>query len=623
MKKIIIIGMFIFILLISIVKSSDIQYGSADGTSNGKAVSWNNSNVHITFWGNLNFTNISDGGATSLVYLDAFQNFYVYNLTDHSIVSNPAYGNANITLRDVSKTFILTEQFNLTEDLAGMRSIGAGLIDEDINLTSDSDNFTKKFASASADNITVSFSGRVDSCYFISTPSYTSDSGNFNKNYTSSEYICDNTTKWFDLNLTDIDKSSGNNILYLDSILPNGTVDSPIDNINYPDTSNIDINFTILDDRQVQYIWYNVENSTNDITKANSTPQFCGEIICGDNFSQVSFPIAVQEWLNLYANQSDGQEVLIGRVNLSVQLDTSAPDITITNQDTLSSQNIVYQFLISDNDIGVANATYEVYLNSTGNSIIGNTTISNPSSNTSVSFNTNSDSDFVFKIEATDNNNNIGFATDEFSVNTGGGAVTPASTGGGAVPSLECDEGGIKWAIFPRAFDLQLGKNSVRTTTLEILNNGTEKVDFTAKCDDTSVTNFTKNACNFVNISHSIFSVEPNIKQPFIYKVEITAPEEAEFGDAFSFGIFFDDGKACKGTVSGLAEITLGRGSLFKLIESREIAGVNIPLILPVLFIIFIPSFIGFLARKTFFLTFPITVFIIAPILTFLFLVVV
>jgi len=200
-----------------------------------------------------------------------------------------------------------------------------------------------------------------------------------------------------------------------------------------------------------------------------------------------------------------------------------------------------------------------------------------------------------------ENESEVSFTATKYS----SAVIQPTGEGGGGAEEIVCNEADIKWTIRPRRFNTLLGKDSYAERTIEIINNGTKDIEFEIRCLDTAF-NFTKNSCQFVNYTKEI-KVEPNIEQIYLYELIITTPEEAEFGDEFSFGLFFTDGETCSGTVSFVNKVSRA-GSFRKILQSKEVNGKSLPLIIPTFIIFSVVLFLGIAGRKVAFFILPLSI---------------
>ena len=384
-----------------------------------------------------------------------------------------------------------------------------------------------------------------------------------------------------------------------DTVSPTVVVTLPINNTGYY-LSDIAVNFSLNDDKSQNInlnCWYEIDESG-----ANTSISNC------ENFTLVSLGLGEHN-LTLYANDSFGNIGNGGYYNFSALNDTSSPSINLTDIQDLTSgdiictnKNVTFTYAITDNNV-LDSCWLNVYDGTSEK--IGNSSSPNPidCNGNESSFVVSGCSAYDLNVYANDTYSNEGVDSDNFTLSYSTSPVT-ASSEGGSTPeeeTIKCDVGDVHWEIKPRSFNTFLGKNSYRERLIEITNNGTEEINFNLNCDDTSITNFTKNSCQFVNISANNIKVEPNIEQPEKITVRITTPEEAEFYDSFSFGVFFTDNQACSGTVSFINKVTIFSGSFYKIGQIKEVGGLPIPIVLPFLLTLGIFTFIGILGRKIFF----------------------
>ena len=383
-----------------------------------------------------------------------------------------------------------------------------------------------------------------------------------------------------------------------DTVSPTVVITYPKNNTDYY-TSDIPLNFSLNDDKSQNAnlnCWYEIDESG-----ANTSISNC------ENFTLVlSFG---GHNLTLYANDSFGNIGNSGYYNFSALNDTSSPSINLTDILDLTSgdslctnKNVTFTYSITDNNI-LGSCWLNVYDGISEK--VGNSSSPNPidCNGNESSFIVSGCSAYTMNLYANDTYSNENSVSDNFTLSYSTSQVTTSGEGGSTPEeeTIKCDVGDVHWEIKPRSYDTFLGKKSYRERTIEITNNGTEELNFNLNCDDTSVTNFTKNSCQFVNISAQSIKVKPNIKQPEKITVRITTPEEASFYDSFSFGIFFTDNQACSGTVSFVNKVTIVSGSFYKISQIRYIGGLPIPIALPFLLTLGIFTFIGVLGRKIFF----------------------
>lgn len=268
--------------------------------------------------------------------------------------------------------------------------------------------------------------------------------------------------------------------------------------------------------------------------------------------------------------------------------------ISPADAETDSDGNVLFQYEADDTNL--ENCT--LFLDNSGGSYSNTTLTANETVNELVT-GLSDGITYNWHIDCFDTNNNNGTSNSRsLGIDFGAGVVTVTSGGGGAPKeALVCAEGDRNWFIVPRAFDLLLGKNAERKKTLEITNNGTVSVDFEVECVDTGSGNFTKNACQFINISESSFGLEPNIKKPKLLDVLIVSPENITYGESFSFGIFFTDNKGCEKTVSALITSSLVFGSYAKVLDTKDIIGVSIPNWIPFILIFIMFLSLGILGK--------------------------
>ncbi len=196
------------------------------------------------------------------------------------------------------------------------------------------------------------------------------------------------------------------------------------------------------------------------------------------------------------------------------------------------------------------NCWYSVF-NSTGG-IDGAT-----SENTSITCNSTGTSEtvsgfasFNLTLYANDSANNINSTTTEFT--TSPSPTSPPGEGGGitiiTTGLLQALAG--NFSIFNtglgNTLDLILAKGSVRprSKTFILTNTGIEPVELDLICDTTDIpSNISEGSrtdidiCEYVVFEETPITISPNIDSPTIGKMFVFSPEDAEFGDRFTFNV--------------------------------------------------------------------------------------
>lgn len=209
-----------------------------------------------------------------------------------------------------------------------------------------------------------------------------------------------------------------------DDQAPNVTIVRPLNNSQILGTSSVAFNFSTNDNRRIRDCFYYLDMTGNNVSINNCA-----------NFSLVLG--TGNHNLTIFVNDSLGN---VGRhyVNFSIANDTAAPSITISNPTgTQTSRTVTANFNVSDNS-ALSLVQYNV-TDSNGVFVGGiseNRVISNPATNTSLTFTVNADlSNIRFNIWANDTTGNFNSTFSTFTVSTAASGGTPAGGGGGAQPT--------------------------------------------------------------------------------------------------------------------------------------------------------------------------------------------
>ncbi len=205
--------------------------------------------------------------------------------------------------------------------------------------------------------------------------------------------------------------------LILDTTAPTFLgIDSPTNDTEYITTSDIDVNVSLSDDMRIDSWWFNIVNGSkpSQILQANTSFTYCGTTTCGNNISQFAFPIADNMTVNVWVNDTSGNEARGQIIKLNVTTDTSKVRISITNPSgAKTSYTIPIVFSITDN---VAVDTCEWNITLAG--VISNQSgmITNCTVDETITLYLQSETAYVFNVQSNDTNNNWEQGSSAFSI---------------------------------------------------------------------------------------------------------------------------------------------------------------------------------------------------------------
>ena len=219
----------------------------------------------------------------------------------------------------------------------------------------------------------------------------------------------------------------------------------------------VTFNYTATDiDLQACELWGNFTGSFI-MNKTNST------LISGQ---QSSFSLNLLDgnyiW-NIMCNDTQGNSAFNG--NRSLNIDTTSPSVTISEPTGTKTSIIGIPLTFSISDVSPTVCVYNVSFSSTGNTVIGNTKISNCSS---TSFDVDSESSYTLYLKINDSAGNSRTSSSNFSVSgssSGGGSGSSGGSSGGG--------GGSSFGLVP--FTTLKGKLEIESLSNIIINPGESK----------------------------------------------------------------------------------------------------------------------------------------------------
>lgn len=155
----------------------------------------------------------------------------------------------------------------------------------------------------------------------------------------------------------------------------------------------------------------------------------------------------------------------------------------------------------------------------------------------------------IYCSDTSGNNANATAGNISFTVTNPSTTTVTASGGGGiaeTVKELSCEASGTNWTLSNDkgtfSYDLLFAKGtSKRCKTLLITNRGNEPITIDFSCEDYNNTNI----CKYVTISDTTLTITPNPLLPTKVKVCSEPPDNAEYGDKYSFSIKTTDNRYC------------------------------------------------------------------------------
>src|SRR3989344_3551273 len=219
----------------------------------------------------------------------------------------------------------------------------------------------------------------------------------------------------------------------------------------------VTFNYTATDiDLQACELWGNFTGSFI-MNKTNST------LISGQ---QSSFSLNLLDgnyiW-NIMCNDTQGNSAFNG--NRSLNIDTTSPSVTISEPTGTKTSIIGIPLTFSISDVSPTVCVYNVSFSSTGNTVIGNTKISNCSS---TSFDVDSESSYTLYLKINDSAGNSRTSSSNFSVSgssSGGGSGSSGGSSGGG--------GGSSFGLVP--LTTLKGKLEIESLSNIIINPGESK----------------------------------------------------------------------------------------------------------------------------------------------------
>lgn len=245
-------------------------------------------------------------------------------------------------------------------------------------------------------------------------------------NWTSIKFIPDDGGTW-NGNFTVYDNNGNSNsteieVIITDSLAPNITLDSPINN-QAVSSSSVDFNFSIIDDLTDEgnfncYAEFNQSGVNETISNCN-------------NFTLTNLPLNQDLNVTLIANDSYGNWGSSGLINYTTTTDVSNPSVAIDSpsaSETFTGTtpfNITLNTTITDNS-NLDTCFYEVPLEG-----IINTTFT---CNVETSFEVNNYGTRIVNVYSNDTSGNMGTSSQTFSTSQSGGSGSTGG-GGGTTPS--------------------------------------------------------------------------------------------------------------------------------------------------------------------------------------------
>ena len=366
----------------------------------------------------------------------------------------------------------------------------------------------------------------------------------------------------------------------------------PINN-TWEENSELDINFSATDNILLDACWYFVENKTGDLKVSNTTFTNC------DNATKTTGVGEID--LYVYINDSAGN-IDFAIHNLTVATDISNPIMTVSNpvNDSTQTSKIITITLVTTDNENVDICWFN--LTKIGSGDLEGNDFRSVNCNGDTIFTTDFETNYALHLFVNDTSNNIASSEIIFVVsipvgNLGGGG------GGGDEEDKEliCGTKGISWIArnskFTSQEDFLIYPGQTRKSSIQLINNGTEFISLTLKCQEGNIVGSKiegVNVCEYITLSRSIIELVPQAQQIYTSEATISLPKNAQFDEEgkLYYSILVSDNK---GACSGLLSYTLNKSVLGKVF----IPFFGIPLIAIIIPIWFLSAFmIGIPLRK-------------------------
>lgn len=317
---------------------------------------------------------------------------------------------------------------------------------------------------------------------------------------------------------------------------PTSSLDAPSDNSFLDSGTNVYFNYTVTDLNGIDTVelWGNFTGTwAKNLTRT--------DVISGiQAFSQLNLSDGTYIW-TIWSNDTAGTSQF-NDTNFTVTIDTTKPifnNITVTT--TLNSQTVSFN---------ASNYT-ELYCDSTYYSvfILGGgieNGIENETTNCTDFWDTFVVSDYAnytLRVYMNDTSGNLNFTDVNFTtsqnltVGGGGGGGGGSSTEVVRIPATNFS---VKSRSFGNILDVVLSKDSVepRTTSFILINDDIDEVIVNLECDVDEIEQPNGiNICDYVTFETTNLSLSTNEVQNTIGILKIKTPNNASYGDEYSFNI--------------------------------------------------------------------------------------
>lgn len=264
-------------------------------------------------------------------------------------------------------------------------------------------------------NVVDNVNGSIDSVIFEP----------FDINWTLLGQVVDDSGLW-SWNVSYQDNQSGFNstngsFLVANVNAPVVVVTFPVNNTDYA-FSNIDLNFSAVDDVRVRDCWYEKDELENISLSS------CGNVTIGLGLALYN--------ITVYANDSSGNEGSSGFYNFSISADNTVPDISffIVNGSLITSSSISINVSVSDNG-ALDSCWYDFFAGGVTPEFRSGVENTSVTCGSSISKSVSDGVFYYIRYYANDSVNNEGFAEISYL-----GSITippPPSGGGGGAPPVE------------------------------------------------------------------------------------------------------------------------------------------------------------------------------------------
>jgi hypothetical protein len=319
-------------------------------------------------------------------------------------------------------------------------------------------------------------------------------------------------------------------------------LDSPTNGTYWNNGTSFYLNYTATDSNGISFcqIWHNI-NGSFALNQTNT-----GITSGQQNFTSYNIDDGNYLW-NIFCQDTTGQG-RFSTTNKTFIIDETDPVVNITSITTTAGSQTI-SFNHTETDTNLLSCKYSVYNASS-------MTIDGLNNNISVSCNVGGSSatvtsygTYTLRIYAVDLAGNQDFEDLNFTTSASSGTTI---IGGGGAPTVVTIQVGaslsqnfsITTTSLGNKLDLVLAKNSVksRSKTFIVSNKGKDEFIVNLKCDTTDLNESEQNPnnvdiCDYVYFDKETLAVSPNEDSPSEGKVYVIVPENATFGDQYSFNV--------------------------------------------------------------------------------------